>query len=103
MFTSRYGTPLDRGLEVPRFKRILTKANLRDQRFHDLRHACASLLLAQGVAPRAVMETLGHSQISLTMDIFSHVMSTMRRHVAETMNTVLSARVPAAETAKAAS
>ena len=48
-----------------RFKAVVAAAGLPDQRFHDLRHACASLLLAQGVAPRVVMETLGHSQISL--------------------------------------
>jgi hypothetical protein len=43
-------------------------------RIHDLRHTCASLLLAQGVHPRVVMETLGHSHISITMDTYSHVM-----------------------------
>ena len=41
--------------------------------FYDLRHGCASLLLAQGVHPRVVMETLGHSAISLTMSTYSHV------------------------------
>ena len=103
VFTSRHGTPIDQGLVVSRFKKVLGKAKLRDQRFHDLRHACASLLLDQGVAPRAVMETLGHSQISLTMDTYAHVMPTMLRHVAETMDTVLAARAPAAETPQAAS
>ena len=42
-------------------------------RFHDLRHACASFLLAEGVSPRVAMEILGHSQISTTMDIYAHV------------------------------
>jgi len=42
-------------------------------RFHDLRHTCASLLLVQGVHPRVVMETLGRSQISLTMNTYRHV------------------------------
>jgi site-specific recombinase XerD len=40
-------------------------------RFHDLRHASASLLLAKGVHPRLVMETLGHGQISLTMNTYT--------------------------------
>jgi integrase len=44
-----------------RFKAFVAAAGLPDQRFYDLRHACASLLLAQGVAPRVVMETFGHS------------------------------------------
>lgn len=40
---------------------------------HDLRHTAASLMLAQGVSPRVVMEILGHSQISVTMNTYSHV------------------------------
>jgi integrase len=53
-----------------RFKSVLARAGLRRQRFHDLRHACAALLLVQGVPPRGVMEVLGHSQISLTMNTY---------------------------------
>jgi integrase len=41
--------------------RHLCRAGPRHQRFHDLRHACASLLLAEGVNPRVVMDILGHS------------------------------------------
>jgi integrase len=58
-------------------------------RIHDLRHTCASLLLAQGVHPRVVMETLGHSQISLTLDTYSHVMPTLERDAADRMDAVL--------------
>lgn len=54
-------------------------------RFHDLRHTCASLLLAQGVGPRTIMKVLGHSQISLTMDTYSHVMPEMQRQAADMM------------------
>lgn len=73
-----------------RLGRILATAGLRHQRFHDLRHACASLLLAQGVAPRVVMETLGHSQISLTMDTYSHVIPALQKEAAEKMDALLS-------------
>ncbi|MFL6043857.1 MAG: tyrosine-type recombinase/integrase [Propionibacteriaceae bacterium] len=48
-------------------------AGLRRVRVHDLRHTAASLMLAQGVSPRVVMEILGHSQISVTMNTYSHV------------------------------
>ncbi|HJV14093.1 MAG TPA: tyrosine-type recombinase/integrase [Propionibacteriaceae bacterium] len=48
-------------------------AGLRHVRLHDLRHTAASLMLAQGVSPRVVMEILGHSQISVTMNTYSHV------------------------------
>ncbi len=64
-------------------------AGLSHQRFHDLRHCCASLMLAQTVPPRVVMETLGHSQISLTMNTYCHVMSVMQREAAELLDAVL--------------
>lgn len=93
VFTSRIGTPLDRPNIVRRsFKLILQKAGLPDIRFHDLRHTAASLLLVQGVAPRVVMETLGHSQITLTMDTYSHVMPVLQREAADKMDAILSGR-----------
>lgn len=49
---------------------------------HDLRHAAATLLLAQGVDPRTVMETPGHSQISLTLNTYSHVLPTLQADAA---------------------
>jgi integrase len=51
----------------------LKQAKLRDIRFHDLRHSCATFLIAQGVNPRVVMEILGHSQISVTLNTYVHV------------------------------
>jgi integrase len=68
---------------------LLKKAGLPDIRFHDLRHTAASLLLVQGVQPRVVMETLGHSQISLTMNTYSHVMPVLQRETAEKMGAIL--------------
>ena len=58
-------------------------------RFHDLRHSCASLLLAQGVAPRVVMETLGHSRISVTLDTYTHVLPALQREAADAMDRAL--------------
>jgi integrase len=75
-----------------RFQAILADAGLPHQRFHDLPHACASLLLAQGVAPRVVMETLGHSQISLTLNTYSHVIPGLGRAAADQMDAVLETR-----------
>jgi site-specific recombinase XerD len=60
------------------------------QRFHDLRHAAASLLLAQGVAARVVMEMLGHSQISLTLNTYSHVLPSLQLDAAKLMDAMLS-------------
>ncbi len=60
------------------FKPLLKKAKLPDIRFHDLRHTSATLLLSQGVHPKVVQERLGHSQISVTLDTYSHVLPTMQ-------------------------
>jgi integrase len=92
VFASETGTRLDGPNVTHRFHRILKRAGLRKMRFHDLRHACASLLLAQGVHPRVVMETLGHSQISLTMNTYSHVLPALQRETADGMEAVLAAR-----------
>lgn len=55
------------------FKSILKKNGLREIRFHDLRHSCASLLLAKGAAMKEIQDWLGHSDISTTADIYSHL------------------------------
>jgi integrase len=54
-------------------------------RYHDLRHGAASLMAAQGVPPRVAMEILGHSQISTTMNIYTHVAQEMLHEAAELM------------------
>lgn len=89
VFVTTIGTPLDGITVTRRFQATLKTAGLPHQRFHDLRHACASLLLVQGVAPRVVMETLGHSQISLTMNTYSHVIPALGRAAAEGMDAML--------------
>ena len=89
VFTTAVGTPIDPRNLVRHFKRVLEKAGLPDKRFHDLRHTTASLLLAQGVHPRTAMEILGHSQISLTMNTYSHVSPELQREAADQMDAVL--------------
>ncbi len=92
VFTTIKGTPLD-GISVTRrFQRILVRTGLPRQRFHDLRHACASLLLAQGVPARVLMETLGHSEIGLTLNTYSHVLPALGREAAQRMDEVLAPR-----------
>ncbi len=92
VFRTTVGTPMDGIAVTRRFQAVLRQAGLPRQRFHDLRHACASLLLAQGVAPRVVMETLGHSQISLTLNTYSHVIPALGRAAADQMDAVLGPR-----------
>lgn len=91
VFASPTGEPLSaRGLREA-FKKHLKRAGLGDSRFHDLRHSCASLLLAQGVPARVVMETLGHSSIQMTLNTYSHVMPVLTRQAADSMDTALRA------------
>jgi integrase len=66
------------------------QSGVRRIRLHDLRHTCASLLLAQGVPPRVAMDVLGHSQLSITMDLYSHVMPSALRDAADAMDRALS-------------
>jgi integrase len=89
IFPSDRGTLADGPNVTHRFHRLLKQAGLPQMRFHDLRHACASLLLVQGVHPRVVMETLGHSQISLTMNTYSHVLPALQREAADRMEAIL--------------
>jgi integrase len=90
VFTTTIGTPLDGPTVTHRFQKALKVAGLPRMRFHDLRHTCATLLLAQGVHPRLVMEILGHSQIAVTMNTYSHVIPAMRQDVANQMDQILS-------------
>ena len=55
------------------FGKLLKENGLRKIRFHDLRHSCASLLLANGVSLKEIQEWLGHSDIATTADIYSHL------------------------------
>jgi len=89
VLSSGVGTPLEPRNVTRQFKALLTAAKLPDMRLHDLRHSCATLLLAQGVNPRVVMETLGHSQVSLTLNTYSHVLPALQRDAAARINAVL--------------
>ena len=89
VFTTTIGTPMDPRNVTRHFKRVLVRAGLPQKRFHDLRHTCASLLLVQGAHPRVVMEILGHSQISMTMDTYAQVMPELQRDAANRIDAIL--------------
>ncbi|MDP9314482.1 MAG: site-specific integrase [Chloroflexota bacterium] len=65
------------------------RAGLPNVRFHDLRHSAATLLLSQGVHPKVVAERLGHSRVSTTLDIYSHVIPSLQRDVADKIDSLL--------------
>jgi integrase len=89
VFTTPIGTPLDGTAVTKQFHQVLDRAGLSQRRFHDLRHSCATLLLVQGVSPRVVMDLLGHSQIGLTMNTYSHVIPDLRRDAADRIEQLL--------------
>jgi integrase len=91
VFPNTSGGPTDYTNLVPRhFKPLLKRAGLPNIRFHDLRHTCATLLLAKGVHPKIVSEMLGHSSVSITLDNYSHVIPGLGDAAAGAMDEVLS-------------
>ncbi|MGG4399306.1 tyrosine-type recombinase/integrase [Paenibacillus amylolyticus] len=58
------------------------KADVPHIRFHDLRHTVASLMLAQNINPKIVKEILGHSDIRVTLDTYSHVLPVVHKQTA---------------------
>ena len=91
VFANTIGKPLKKANIGKRLKDLLAKAGLPPMRFHDLRHCCASLLLAQNVHPKVVQEILGHTQIATTLDLYSHVLPHVRRETADLMDRMLAA------------
>lgn len=89
VFTTTVGTPMHSGDVTRGLQRLLAAAELPRMRFHDLRHGAATLLLAQGVHPRVVMETLGHSTIAVTMNVYSHVVPALQREAADRLDAAL--------------
>jgi integrase len=86
VFTGQLGQTLHVNVLVTQFKRLIRQAGLPDLRFHDLRHTSATLLLAQGVHPKIVQERLGHGDISMTLNRYSHVTPDMQRAAADTLD-----------------
>lgn len=72
------------------FALLLEKNNLRKIRFHDLRHSCASLLLANGVNMKEIQQWLGHSTWSTTANIYSHLDSSSKINSANTIASLFS-------------
>jgi integrase len=91
VFTGAHGLPLDGTALTKRFQGVLKAAGLPRLRFHDLRHSSASLLLSQHIPARVVMERLGHSTITLTLNTYSHVIAELNQEAADAIDRVLGA------------
>jgi integrase len=88
-FASPTGGPLHPNSIARRWAAATEAAGLPAIRLHDARHTCASLLLAQGIHPKVVQERLGHADIAMTMDLYSHVVEGMQRAAADSLDAVL--------------
>ena len=86
VFATRLGQPLTADHVRRRFAKALSSIGLAKLRFHDLRHTSATMMLSAGVNPKIVSERLGHATVSITLDIYSHVLPDMQRAAAETLD-----------------
>jgi integrase len=89
VFASSVGTPVEPRNINRRWDELRERADLDGLRLHDLRHGCATFMLAAGVPARTIMEVLGHSEISVTMNTYTHVLAQLRQDAADTIDKVL--------------
>jgi integrase len=76
---------------------IALNAGLPKVRLHDLRHTHATLLLQRGIPAKLVQERLGHSSITMTLDLYSHVTPEMVKLAAESLDGLLTKRKSSAK------
>lgn len=79
---TEFGTPTHKSNIRRVFKNIIKKADIPKIRFHDMRHTHATLLLLQGVNPKIVSERLGHADVRITLDTYSHLLPSMQKDTA---------------------
>jgi integrase len=89
VFCQVNGRPIGPWADWQSWKNLLKMAGVRDARLHDARHTAATLLLVQGVPARVAMAILGHSQISLTLGTYSHVVPELAIDAADRLGAAL--------------
>jgi integrase len=96
VFTQAIGAPIDPDMVSKDFPELVKRAGLPHLTLHGLRHANATLFQVAGVSPKVVSERLGHSNIAITMDTYSHVIPGMQEEAAAIFNQVLQVKRPPA-------
>lgn len=91
VFSTALGTPIDPSNLRREWERIRRAADLPSLRFHDLRHVHASLMLLRGVHPKVVAERLGHADVGITMNTYSHILPNLQEEAAADLDQLLSA------------
>ncbi len=92
VFSTSKGTPMStHNIHNRSWKPLLKRAGLpRSTRMHDLRHSCITLLLSQGVPVKVVSEMAGHSDVSITLSVYQHLLPDMQSMSAEAIDDTLS-------------
>ncbi|MGD6896074.1 tyrosine-type recombinase/integrase [Bacillus infantis] len=89
VFCTPMGTPLNAAnIRKRLFNPLIEEAGVPQIRFHDLRHTHATSLLADGVNVKVISERLGHSNIKVTLDTYSHVLPTMQQEAVDKLNSM---------------
>nr|WP_166695561.1 tyrosine-type recombinase/integrase [Bacillus cereus] len=83
------GTPINPAKVRRSLNALIQKTAMPKVRFHDLRHTNANLLLAKGVNVKVISERLGHSNIKITLDTYSHVLPTMQEDAVNKIEDIL--------------
>ena len=91
VFATPLGTPIDTSNLRRAWDRIVNAAGLPHLRFHDIRHVHATLMLAGGVHPKVVAERLGHANVGITLDTYSHVLPNLQAQAATALERLLAA------------
>ena len=89
VFTTGLGTAIEPGNLTRAWIRVQADAGVGHLRWHDLRHAHATLLLSQGVHPKVVSERLGHASVAITLDTYSHVLPGLQASAAAALDGLL--------------
>lgn len=89
IFPNTLGKPMEHRRLLNEFKELLVKAGLPDLRFYDLRHSAATMMLKLGIHPKIVQETLGHADINLTLNTYSHALPTLQKEAASKMDEMI--------------
>jgi integrase len=89
VFADAIGEPLHPNTLTYQFKRLCIKAGVPSIRIHDLRHSAATLMIAQGISPDVVQKRLGHSDVALTLRIYTHASPQVQRDAADRLEALI--------------
>jgi integrase len=83
------GSPVKPDSMTQKWERFLKKYNLPKIRLHDLRHSNATALIQAGVSPKVVQQRLGHSDVNITLNTYTHVLPEMDIEAAEKLDDII--------------